>query len=196
MDDHLLIAIHYFEIGSLFKGTDASLKAIDLSLSEMAKVRDTPASGPPIAAVPKAAPTPNRCAEIAFSENMGYVISDLCTGAPIHSNVATTWGDVPPELTGKQYTQVVGKKSSPVVARFLTPGTMYVLVFPNFPEVYTANAKLLSTCGKKLQFQLRGTPDPKLAAEVWSITGQAGQTITFPTQIILVAEKLSRIEKK
>lgn len=42
-DDQLLVAIKYFEIASLYKGSDSGFKAMDLSLAAMGKIKNEPA---------------------------------------------------------------------------------------------------------------------------------------------------------
>src|ERR1035441_7237088 len=59
-DEHLLIAIRFFEVADRFQGTPASLKAQDRSLKELVQDKSAaakPALPPPAVAALKSAPT-------------------------------------------------------------------------------------------------------------------------------------------
>jgi hypothetical protein len=128
------------------------------------------------------------CASVAFRERMGYSVRRLEAGVSSHTNDPRPFLSIPPPLAGKPFTQVVASRVSPVEVEFRSPGKLYVLVGTDWYGYYPATEFLRD----------RGLREPLPAVatrngtgfEVWSILGEAGESLTLPTQVMLVAEEL------
>ncbi len=130
------------------------------------------------------------CAEVTFSETMGYLIERLLPGVSSHCNTLRPFRAVPGPLLGKWFTQVVASRVSPVVVEFRTSGTLFVLCGTEW-DGGQAMIRQLASLGHRTAI----IPLPTAANtsfEVFSLHGAAGDRVTFPTQVMLVAKRLSR----
>ena len=121
---------------------------------------------------------------------MGYTITRLEDGVSSHNNDPRPFTVIPEPLKGLQFTQVVASVVSPIEVEFLTPGKLYVLVGNDWDGSYSAKAWLCQAGfreGLPLAETSRGN-----AFEVWSLVGEAGERFVLPTQVMLVADRLSR----
>jgi hypothetical protein len=129
-------------------------------------------------------------AEVAFAEEMGYVVAQLEKGVSSHTNIARPLAHIPAPLAGKPFTQVVAYQASPVEVEFLSPGKLYVLVGTDWYG-YEHVTRWLASIGYR-------EPLPALTTtlgttfEVWSLIGEVGESLVIPTQTMLVAEQLRR----
>ncbi|MDT5122137.1 MAG: hypothetical protein QOC96_1619 [Acidobacteriota bacterium] len=130
------------------------------------------------------------CASVSFRETMGYTITRLEDGVSSHNNDPRPFTVIPEPLKGLQFTQVVASVVSPIEVEFLTPGKLYVLVGNDWDGSHSAKAWLCQAGfreGLPLAETSRGN-----AFEVWSLVGEAGERFILPTQVMLVADRLSR----
>jgi hypothetical protein len=130
-------------------------------------------------------------AEVAFRESMGYSVARLLPGVSSHNNVANRFLDVPEPLRNQWFTQVVDSRVSPVAIEFKTQGKLFVLVGLDW-----AGTQLLIDW---LEFMGHKEPLPQLQTEgagfmVFSIQGARGDRYVLPTQAMLVAGALSRMD--
>jgi hypothetical protein len=178
-----------------------SIKANHLHLTGVRRYRECQRLFGPTLAVPSGfletphreaqeAPAASPCASIAFRESMGYSIARLHAGASSHNNDARPFVAVPKALEGRLYTQVVACSVSPVEVEFLTPGKLYVLVGNDWDGHRIATA-WLSEAGKRETIPAVVTRKAT-GFDVWSLTGEAGDRMVLPTQVMLVAEHLER----
>jgi hypothetical protein len=123
--------------------------------------------------------------ELAYSEIMGYSSGKLQSGANMYTNHPGNWANIPKEIEGKQYTLVVANTVSPVMVEFRSAGKAYFIPHWQLPQ----QRPVLAKYGKKENYTLGGY-------EVWSIQGRPGMKVSFPTQIVLIADKLTKAEIK
>jgi hypothetical protein len=128
------------------------------------------------------------CAAIIFRETMGYSVAKLQPGASSHNNDQRPFDEIPAPLAGLAFTQVVASRLSPVHVTFRDPGKLYVLVGTDWDGCHKATA-FLRERGHREPLPCvrtrRGT-----GFEVWSVVGEVGETLEFPTQVMLVAREL------
>jgi hypothetical protein len=128
------------------------------------------------------------CARVTFRENMGYTVARLKAGASSHNNDSRPFTDIPEPLAGRWFTQVVARSASPVEVEFLTAGKLYVLAGTDW-DGYQLATDWLRKAGRVEPMRPvqtgRGT-----SFEVWSVMGESGDRIVFPTQVMLVADEL------
>ncbi len=130
------------------------------------------------------------CASVAFRETMGYTLERLESGASSHNNDPRPLADVPSQLAGRRFTQVVSGRAAPVEVEFLSAGKLYVLVGTDW-EGHAPASAWLREAGQREPVPpvetLRGT-----AFEVWSLLGETGDRFVIPTQVMLVSDHLER----
>lgn len=190
-DDQLLVAVHYFEVGSLYRGTDASFKAIDLSLAAMGKVksevRSEPAKAKPVVTLKPLAGSSTQAAAV-FDETTGFTTSTLSDGAVFHHNYDSKFTQIPKELEGKTYTLATAFQSAEVSVALGSSGIVYVMLQHWDPQSCRQNIAFLQKQHGKKEAMKAATNLGTL--EVWSISGVAGTKFVFPAQVTLVADKL------
>jgi hypothetical protein len=121
---------------------------------------------------------------------MGYTVAQLAPGVSSHNNDARPFGAIPRSLAGRSFTQVVACRVSPVEVEFLEAGKLYVLVGTDWDGHQTATDWLREAGQAEMLPPVktqRGT-----AFEVWSLVRGAGERVTLPTQVMLVADQLVR----
>lgn len=121
--------------------------------------------------------------EVIFEESMGYVVSDLVPGVYAHKNSQVQpVGDIPNELQGKKYTQVVCFVPGGVKIKFKTAGKLWIV--SEWPAAMT----LIEKHGKKQTYKVFNW-------SVFCVTGTAGQVISIPYQVILIGDSLTKVNK-
>jgi len=119
--------------------------------------------------------------EIIFEETMGYVVTDLKQKVYAHRNSQEKIiGEIPKELVGKKYTQLVSQKPGTVKVKFITSGKVYFCTNWN-PLIQF----LEKNNGVLEDFQVFGW-------STYSIIGKQGKEILFPYQIMIIADILTK----
>ncbi|HEY2031777.1 MAG TPA: hypothetical protein VGH20_21440 [Myxococcales bacterium] len=136
-------------------------------------------------------PTPAApLAAVRFRESMGYTVARFAPGASSHNNDARPFQSVPEPLRGRPFTQVVAWRASPLEVEFRSGGKVYVLVGTDW-NGYLPATEFLRAHGHREPlpdvWTGRGT-----SFEVWSLMGSAGERVSLPTQVMLVAAELRR----
>ena len=129
-------------------------------------------------------------ARLAFRERMGYSIATLETGVSSHNNVWRPFTNIPLELVGLPFTQVVASSVSTIEVELLTSGKLFVLVGTDWGGYEPATEWLRQTGVREALPLVRTNSDTSF--EVWSFSGEAGDCYILPTQIMLVARELVR----
>jgi hypothetical protein len=132
-----------------------------------------------------------KCAAVAFHETMGYTIARLEAGATSHNNDLRPFAALPVGLKGRQYTQVVSCSTSTIDIEFLSSGKLYVLVGTDWDGHRMAAAWLREVGQREMMPPV--LTHRHTAFEVWSLRGEAGDRLTAPTQVMLVASYLKRV---
>lgn len=147
-------------------------------------------TGSYLGTLPGGPPPPAPLAAVGFRESMGYAVARLAPGASSHTNDARPFRSVPDALRGRPFTQVVASRVSPVEIEFRSGGKVYVLVGTDW-NGYVPASEFLRTRGHREPLPdvttSRGT-----SFEVWSLVGAAGEHVSLPTQVMLVAAELRR----
>ena len=141
----------------------------------------------PLLASPERAAEP--CAEIEVREQMGYTVDRLLPGVSSHNNDVRPFHDIPPSLLGKSFTQVVASRVSPIEVTFKTAGRIFVLAGTDW-DGGRAMIRTLSAAGNRTTTPALHT-DGNAGFEVFAVRGEAGARISFPTQVMLVAESIA-----
>jgi hypothetical protein len=128
---------------------------------------------------------------IAFRDAMGLQVSRLAPGVSSHVNEERPFDGLHASLCGRQFTQVVASRVSPVYLRFLTPGKVLVLVGTDWDGQWPARVWLRAH-GRREPLP-PATTRAGTAFEVWSLGGDVGDEHTLPTQVMLVADELVRL---
>ena len=128
---------------------------------------------------------------IGFQDTMGLRVNRLAPGVSSHVNDERPVDSLPPALRGRAFTQVVASPASPMHLRFLAPGKMHVLVGTDWDGQWPAR-EWLRAHGRREAVPLV-TTRVGTAFEVWSLSGDAGDEYTVPTQVMLVADELVRL---
>jgi hypothetical protein len=139
-----------------------------------------------------ARPSDGPLAVIAFREAMGYTLARLESGVSTHNNDPRPLVFVPVELMGLVFTQVVANHATPVEVEFRTGGRLFVLAAPGW-EGYAPAAAFLDEAGWRDSIEPLRTRDGT-SFEVWSLYAEAGERLRLPTQIMLAAAELLRLE--
>lgn len=137
-------------------------------------------------------PADEPLATVAFRETMGYTMARLEPGVSTHNNDARPLVSVPPELAGVQFTQVVSCRSTPVEIEFRTRGRLFVLAAPGW-EGHGPAVAFLDDAGWREPIEPLQT-DNGTIFEPWSLAANAGERLVIPTQVILAAEEIIRME--
>lgn len=128
---------------------------------------------------------------VAFSETMGLQVKRLVPGVSSHVNDERPFLALDDRLVGRQFTQVVASRVSPIRVRFLTPGKIMVLVGTDWDGQWPARA-WLHDHGRREPIA-PATTHAGTAFEVWSLGGDVDDEYTLPTQVMLVADELVRL---
>jgi len=148
-------------------------------------------------AVSSRTPEPQRpdhapLATIAFREAMGYTLARLEYDISTHNNDLRPLISVPLELAGLPFTQVVANHTTPVQIEFKTAGRVFVLVALGW-EGYAPAVEFLDDAGWRDSIEPLRTRDGT-TFEIWSLYAEAGERLELPTQVMLVAADLIRLE--
>jgi hypothetical protein len=153
-------------------------------------VHEFVAACPPLVEISLPADAP--CAQVAFREQMGYTIDRLLPGVSSHNNHLRPFCNVPRPLWGKWYTQVVASQVSPIEVEFQTAGKLFVLAGTDWDGGREA-ARVLGVMGQR-EAAPPVTTGCGTAFELFSISAAAGTRLVLPTQVMLVADGLSRLD--
>jgi FkbM family methyltransferase len=138
-------------------------------------------------------PDPNvPLAEVAFSESMGYTVSRLERGTSSHNNESRPFTNIPVEITGFLFTQVVAYAVSPIEIQFITSGKLFILVGNDW-DGYVQATEWMGQNGVRENLKLLET-QYSIGFEVWSLTAEAGQRFIIPTQVMLVSTHLTKVD--
>ncbi len=136
-------------------------------------------------------PPPNvPCAGVAFSETMGYTVRSLEIGVSSHNNDHRPFTEIPKQLLGRMFTQVVSAVVSPIEIQFLTPGKLFVLVGTDWGG-HESSTSWLNRNGFRENLPSLVT-ESQTGFEVWSLIGNSGDRFVLPTQVALVSDHLAR----
>lgn len=139
-----------------------------------------------------APPRDQPLAAVAFREAMGYTLATLEPGVSTHNNLSRPLVSVPDALTGIQFTQVVANYAAPVEIEFQSAGRLFVLAAPGW-EGYAPAMVFLDDAGWREPIEPLRTNDG-ITFEPWTLAGNAGERLVIPTQVMLAATKLLRID--
>jgi hypothetical protein len=139
-----------------------------------------------------ARPSDKPLAVVAFREAMGYTLARLKREVSTHNNDSRPLVSVPVELAGLAFTQVVANHATPVEIEFRTGGRLFVLAAQGW-EGYGPAAEFLDDAGWRDSIEPLRTRDGT-TFEVWSLYAEAGERLHLPTQVMLVAAELIRLE--
>lgn len=139
-----------------------------------------------------APPRDEPLATVAFREAMGYTLARLEPGVSTHNNLPRPLVSVPDALAGIQFTQVVAYYAAPVEIEFQSPGRLFVLAAPGW-EGYAPAAAFLDDAGWREPMEPLRTGDGT-TFEPWTLVANAGERLVIPTQVMLAAAKLIRID--
>jgi FkbM family methyltransferase len=187
--------------GLVLSNPSRSLQAFHLHLSQVRRYSERQRQAGPTKGVPAVyfetpcpgprGPAPDvPRARVAFRESMGCTVERLRPGVPSHNNYSRQFATVPEPLRGLPFTQVVAYSVSPVEVLFLTAGKLYVLVGNDWDGSRSAVA-WLSQAGFREELPLVDTGQGT-GFEVWSLVAETGERFVLPTQVMLVADDLSR----
>jgi hypothetical protein len=137
-------------------------------------------------------PSDAALAVIRFREAMGYTLARLECGVSTHNNDPRPLVSVPSELAGLPFTQVVANHATPVAIEFRTGGRLFVLAAPGW-DGYAPAAEFLDGAGWRDPIEPPRTRDGT-TFEVWSLYGEAGESLHVPTQVMLAAAELVRMD--
>jgi hypothetical protein len=137
-------------------------------------------------------PSDGPLAVIVFRETMGYTLARLQCGISTHNNDPRPLVSVPVKLAGLPFTQVVANHATPVEIEFRTGGRLFVLAAQGW-EGYGPAAEFLDDAGWRDSIEPLRTHDGT-TFEVWSLYAEAGERLHLPTQVMLVAAELIRLE--
>jgi hypothetical protein len=137
-------------------------------------------------------PADEPLATVAFRETMGYTLARLELGVSTHNNDPRPLVFVPPELAGLPFTQAVSCHSTPVEIEFRTPGRLFVLAAPGW-EGYEPAVAFLDDAGWREPIEPLRTGNGTVF-EPWSLAADAGERLVVPTQVMLAAKELVRME--
>jgi hypothetical protein len=99
---------------------------------------------------------------------------------------------VPVELADLAFTQVVANHATPVEVEFRTRGRLFVLAAPGW-QGYASAAEFLDDAGWRDSIEPLRTRDGT-TFEVWSLYAEGGERLQVPTQVMLAAAQLLRLE--
>jgi hypothetical protein len=185
------LAFEAEQAGLILSNPARSLRAYHLHLSQVRNYDESRRVWGPTAAVPSGYLGPAldvRCAEVAFTETMGYRVARLEEGVSSHVNADRPFGTLPEKLRGLEFTQVVAHAAAPIEVEFLTSGKLFVLVGNDWHGYDHARA-WLGYAGYDEQMPVVQN-GPESGFEVWSLLGSRGDRLVLPTQVLLAAEHL------
>jgi hypothetical protein len=131
--------------------------------------------------------TPERLASIAFHETMGYTIKKLRKGVSSHNNDNRPWTEVPKELDGHLFTQMVSDKPGRIEITFKTTGMIYILIDKSWAG-YSGEADKIAVLGEKTDITISNGRE---IFEAWIVQGKIGDSIEVSNHV-LVAEGLQK----
>jgi hypothetical protein len=131
-------------------------------------------------------------AAVGFRESMGYTVARLKLGVSTHNNDPRPLTAVPPSLANLRFTQVVANHAAPVEIEFRSSGRIFVLAATGW-EGYAPVAAFLDAAGWREPMDSLHTRDGT-SFEVWSLVASQDERVVVPTQAMLVAEDLVRLD--
>jgi hypothetical protein len=185
-NDALRCAISYFHCGEKFSDTAPGRAAIKKSLDWLSKIKNEPAKVQVKGPVPAGPQQHGK--GITITGNSGYAVDTLREGASVFSNQdGTSWAKPPADLDGKSFTKVPSGKPEGIKLRFDSGEKVTFLIDPSWAPT-RQNVAVLKRLGA---FQEKTTLTGGINKhQIWTIIGKPGQTLEFPVQIVVVADKI------